>query len=348
MTPWHFTLLGYKLALAKPVFLASLAVAVALGLLAIIVAVRRRARLTATIHPRFADLLAPGVSVALPTVQSSLTLGALLCFGLALAQPQCGEKAEMVKRRGLDVVVAIDASRSMYARDVAPSRLERAKLELTTLLDSLKGDRVAVISFAGTAFVQCPLTSDYGAAKMFLRAISPEAMPQGGTNIGAALLAARELFDNAERGAKDRVVVLLSDGEDVVGEVSEGIKALQEINARVLTVGIGSEAGEPIPVVNARGDVVGYKKDENGITVVTRLDRAGLVRVAKETQGEFFFEPKGVAMGDVLAVIDGLQKAEFESRLMMRYGEIFQPFVALGLVLLLAASFTLTSARWRR
>lgn len=348
MTPWHFTLLGYKLALAQPIFLTSLAVAAAVGLIGIVVAARRKARLAQTIHPRYFDLLAPGVSVALPTVQSSLTLGALACFGLALAQPQCGEKAEVVKRRGLDVVVAIDASRSMYARDVAPSRLERAKLELSTLLDTLKGDRVAVISFAGTAFVQCPLTSDYAAAKMFLRAISPEAMPQGGTNIGAALLAARELFDSAERGAKDRVVVLLSDGEDMVGEVTEGIRALQEINAKVLAVGIGSEAGEPIPVVNAQGDVVGYKKDDNGITVISRLDRAGLVRVSKETSGDYFYEPKGVAMADVLRVIDGLQKAEFESRLMMRYGEIFQPFVAAGLLLLLAASFTLTSARWRR
>ena len=112
----------------------------------------------------------------------------------------------------VDVVVALDASKSMLARDVQPSRIDRARLELTTLLDDLKGDRVGIVVFAGDAFVQCPLTSDYAAAKMFLRAVDPEQMPQGGTNIGAALVLARQVFENADRGAKEKVVVLISDG----------------------------------------------------------------------------------------------------------------------------------------
>jgi Ca-activated chloride channel family protein len=273
---------------------------------------------------------------------------ALVFFAIALAQPQCGEKAEVVKRRGIDVVVAIDASKSMLARDVAPSRLERARLELTTLLDQLKGDRVAIIAFAGDAFIQCPLTSDYGAARIFLRGIDPNQMPQGGTNIGAALLLARQVFDNADRGSKDKVVVLLSDGEDLTGAIDEGVDTLKEIGAKVLSVGIGSDQGEPIPILSERGEVVGYKKDENGTTVITRLDRAGLQRVANDTGGEFFYRSKDVAIADVVKVIDSLQKAELESRLTMKYGEIFQPFVALGLLFLVLSMLVVPSWRWAR
>ncbi|MEW6431413.1 MAG: VWA domain-containing protein [Myxococcota bacterium] len=346
MTPWRFTLLGYQLGFAQPWYLAGVAFALVLGALAVWVAFRRPGRLTKAVPARLADALAPGVSVALPALRSSATTMALVCFAVALAQPQCGERAEVTRRRGVDVVVAIDASKSMYARDVTPSRIDRARLELTALLDQLKGDRVAIVAFAGDAFVQCPLTSDYAAAKMFLRAVDPEEMPQGGTNIGAALLLSRQVLENADRGAKDRVVVLLSDGEDLTGDIGEGVDALKEINARVLAVGIGSEVGERVPVLNRNGDVVGYKKDADGKTVLTRLDRAGLTRIAEDTGGEFFYQPNGVAMAEVVKIIDSLQKSELESRLTMKYGEAFQPFVALGLLFLALAILIVPS--WRR
>lgn len=348
MSPLRFTLLGYKLGFAQPYFLAGIGVALLLGVGALVVAFRRSGRVSRAVPARLVDVLAPGVSTLLPALQSSTYTVALIFFAIALAQPQCGERAEVVKRRGIDVVVALDASKSMYARDVTPSRLERAKLELATLLDTLKGDRVALVVFAGDAFIQCPLTSDYAAAKMFLRAVDPESMPQGGTNIGAALLLSRQVLDAADRGAKDRVVVLLSDGEDLTGEISEGVDALKEIGARVLAVGLGSDQGEPIPTLNRNGEVVGYKKDEFGTTVITRLDRAGLTRIASDTGGEFFYQPKSVAMGDVVKIIDSLQKSELESRLTMKYGEVFQPFVALGLVFLVLGLLVLPSWRSRR
>ncbi len=343
---WRFTLLGYKLGFAQPLLLGLVLVAGLFGLLALMVAFRRRARASRIVPERLVDALAPGVSVVLPAMQSSATATALALFAVALAQPQCGEKAEVVKRRGIDVVVAIDASRSMYARDVPPSRLDRARLELSSLLDQLKGDRVAIVAFAGDAFVQCPLTSDYAAAKMFLRAVDPEQMPQGGTNIGAALLLSKQVLESADRGAKDRVVVLLSDGEDLTGDIGEGVAALKEMNAKVLAVGIGSEEGDRIPILNKQGEVAGWKKDENGTTVLTRLDRAGLERIAADTGGQFFYQPRGVAIADAVQVIDGLQKAELESRLTMKYGEVFQPFVALGLGFLALGILILPS--WRR
>ncbi len=346
MNPWHFTLLGYKLGFAQPLFLAAVGVALLFGALGVVLAVQRTKRLSRAVPNRLAEVLAPGVSVLLPVLQSSATTLALTFFAIALAQPQCGEKAEVAKRRGIDVVVALDASKSMYARDVSPSRIDRARLELATLLDTLKGDRVAIVAFAGDAFIQCPLTSDYAAAKMFLRAVNPEDMPQGGTNIGAALLISRQVFDNADRGAKDRVVVLLSDGEDLDGAINEGVDALKEIGARVLAVGLGSDEGQPIPILNKDGAVVGYRKDEDGRTIITRLDRAGLTRIANATGGEFFHQPRGVAMAEVVKIIDGLQKSELESRLTMKYGEAFQPFVAIGLVFLLLGVLILPS--WRR
>lgn len=344
--PWRFSILGYKAGFAQPLFLGFIFISLGLGVLALVVTLRRGTRVSKAVPQRLSEVLAPGVSTVLPTLQSSAYTMALVFFALALAQPQCGEKAEVTKRRGIDVVVALDASKSMYARDVSPSRLDRAKLELTTLLDSLKGDRVGLVVFAGDAFIQCPLTSDYGAARLFLRAVDPEQMPQGGTNIGAALLLSRQVLENADRGAKDRVVVLLSDGEDLTGDITEGIESLKEFNAKVLAIGIGSDSGEPVPIINRAGDVAGYKKDENGVTVITRLDRAGLTRIANSTGGEFFHQPRGVAMADVVKVIDSLQKSELESRVTMKYGEVFQPFLFIGIGFLLLGFLFLPS--WRR
>lgn len=346
MTPWHFTMLGYKAGFAQPAVLLALVAVVLFGLLAVILAMRRTSRLRNAVPLRHALTLTPGVSVLRPVLQSSAYTLALCFFVVALAQPQCGERAEVSKRRGIDVVVALDASKSMYTRDVTPSRLERAKLELTSLLDSLKGDRVAIIAFAGDAFIQCPLTADYSAAKLFLRAVEPESMPQGGTNIGAALLLARQVLENADRGAKDKVVVLLSDGEDLSQDVQQGIDALKEMGARVLAIGIGSETGEPIPVLNKAGEMTGYQKDENGVTVISRLDRAGLTHVASATGGQFFFQPRGVAMNEVVDVIDSLQKTEQESRITIKYGEVFQPYVAIGLFWLAVGFLILPS--WRK
>jgi len=346
MTPWRFTLLGYQLGFAQPVYLVALLVALLVGGAALISALRRSKRVSKAVPARLMALLTPGISRVLPGLQSGAYTIALLSFGLALAQPQCGERAEMIKRQGIDLVVALDASKSMDARDIQPSRLERAKLELSTLLDELKGDRVAIVVFAGDAFIQCPLTSDYQAAKMFLRAVDPEQMPQGGTNIGAALLLSRQVLDSADRGAKDRVVVLLSDGEDLTGAIDEGLAALKEVGAKVLSVGIGSEQGEPIPLINKRGDVVGYKKDEHGTTVITKLDGAGLQRLSSDTGGEYFYQPRGVAMSEVVKRIDSMQKSELESRLMMRYAEAYQPFVAFG-VLFMVLGFALLGS-WRR
>ncbi len=343
--PWRFTLLGYQLGLARPLYLFSMGLALLLGVWALRSALGRKERLERLIPARLVDRLAPGVSVFRPGLQAGFYGMGLLLFGFALAQPQCGSRTELTQRRGIDLVVALDASKSMLARDVQPSRLERAKLELNTLLDELKGDRVGIVVFAGDAFIQCPLTADYSAAKMFLRAVDPEQMPQGGTNIGSALLLSRQVLESADRGSKEKVVVLISDGEDLSGEVQAGIDGLKDAGVRVLSIGIGSDQGEPIPLFNKKGEMSGYQKDASGNPVLTRLDREGLTRVAEATGGEFFYQPRSVAVGQVVEVIDRMQKSELESRLTVRYAEGYQLFAALGLAALVAGIFTPTRRR---
>ncbi|HYO54346.1 VWA domain-containing protein [Archangium sp.] len=345
--PWHFTLFGEHVGFARPVFFGLCLVGVLVGTLALVSALHRRSRVSALLAERLVDKLAPGTSTWRPAAQGVFYGLGLLLFGLALAQPQHGSEVEPVKRRGIDVVVVLDASKSMLARDVQPSRLERARLELTTLLDELKGDRVGLVAFAGDAFIQSPLTSDYSAVKLFLRAVDPEQMPQGGSNIGEALMLARQVLENADRGARERVVVLLSDGEDLVGEVDEAVAALKDANVQVLTVGVGSEQGEPIPVYNRRGEFVDYKKDRSGETVITRMDRAGLTSIAEATGGAFYYQPRGVAMSQVVERIDKMQKSELESRISIQYGERFQVFALPGLMLLVVGMLLLPSARRR-
>lgn len=345
MTPWRFTLLGYQAGFARPLLLLLGLLALGAGLFALSLALRRRDQLRRVLPERLAGALAPGVSVARPVARAALSGSGLLLLALALAQPQCGSRSELTKKRGIDVVVALDASKSMLARDVEPSRLERAKVELMTLLDELKGDRVGLIVFAGDAFIQCPLTSDYAAAKLFLKAVDPLHMPQGGTNIGAALTLAKQVLDGADRGAKDRVVVLISDGEDVFGEVPEGVDGLKDMGVKVFAVAIGSETGEPIPVIGRNGEHLGFQRDQEGTTVLTRLDRRALEDIAQATGGELFHQPRGVAMTEVVERIDRMQKSELESRIAIHFDERYQAYGLPGLLLLAAAMALPTSRR---
>ena len=229
-----------------------------------------------------------------------------------------------------------------------PSRLERAKLELSTLLDELKGDRVAIVAFAGDAFVQCPLTSDYAAAKLFLRAIDPDQMQESGTNIGAALATAEKVLEGADCGAKDRVVVLLSDGEDLSGEVGEASEALKAAGIKVFTIGIGSATGEPIPVLDKQGGPhrlpEGPRHGPDGAQPARR-GGAGVHRPGDRRQ-KYFHRAGGVAVPEVAARIDRLQKSELESRITVRYDERLQYYLLPGLLLLLVGMAV--GSPWRK
>lgn len=330
-----FTLLGYPARLSTPAMLGLLAVA---AVLALVVAWGIRARhrgVLALVGARRLDpKVVPGASVVRPAASAAASLAGLAFLAGALAGPQFGERTELARRYGSDLVVAIDASDSMRARDVLPSRIDRAKLELSALIDRLHGDRVGLVTFAGQAFVQCPLTTDYDAAKLFLRAIEPGAMPVQGTAVADALRTAARMLDAADRGAKGKAILLLTDGEDHEGDLDAVLAELEEADVRVYALGVGSREGAPIPE-ERDGRVVGYRKDRAGATVVTRLEDGQLRRIAERTGGRFVAAAGAdLGMGEVIAELERLEKTELESRLSVQYGEVYEWLAAPGLLLL--------------
>jgi Ca-activated chloride channel family protein len=345
----QFSLLGYAIRLAQPEYLFGLIVALGALLLAASSALRRRRELARAFAPATRSRAAPQASALRHALKGGLSALAIALFALALAQPQCGTHTELAKRYGIDLVVALDTSASMMARDIKPSRIERAKLELSGLLDKLKGDRVGIVVFAGDAFTQCPLTSDYAAAKMFLRAVDPAAMPVQGTDIARALEESKALLVDAERGAKARAIVLLTDGEDTLGgNLDRRLGELKDLGVRILTVGIGSATGEPIPEVDKRGNFLGYKKDRSGATVMSRLDEAGLQSIAEKTGGRYIHSASGgIGVQEVWEELDRLDKAEFESRLTVKYDERFQ-FLAFPALLCVLGAAALRPGRAAR
>jgi Ca-activated chloride channel family protein len=236
-------------------------------------------------------------------------------------------------------VVALDVSRSMQARDVRPDRLGRALLEVGALLDGLAGDRVGLVIFAGEAFVQCPLTTDYDAARLFLRAVSPRSVPQQGSDLGNALLAARQVLEASAAGAsRSKVVLVVTDGEDLEGGAREAAAQLAEAGIRIFALAVGTAAGEPIPVTDASGAVTGYKKGPGGDPVVTRLDLATLRAVAEKGGGEVFqLGEAGGGLDAFRAALDRLEKSELESRLTVQYEDRYALLAFPGLLLLLGS-----------
>lgn len=278
--------------------------------------------------------LLQGLSEKARRWKQTLILLAAATVVLALARPQWGKKMELVRREGLDIIVAIDVSASMLAADMNPSRLEKAKSETASLIDMLKGDRIGLVVFAGDAYVQCPLTLDYSAAKMFLADVDIGSVSKPGTAIGEAIRRAVAAFVQKER--KYKVLLLITDGEDT--QDSDPITAAEEARkagVAVYTVGVGTPAGEPIPIRNAAGQVIGYKKDESGQVVMSRLDEATLQEVALKTGGKYYRATAGeLEMDKIFDDISTMEKKELTGRFMARWEERFGFFLAAAFALL--------------
>ncbi len=347
-TPFAFQVLGAPARLLVPGALWLLVVVAALAGLAAWRLLDRRALLRRTAGPQAARL-APGAGLSRPATRASLWLTGLLLLAVALSRPQCGTRTELSKRYGVDLVVLLDVSRSMLARDVQPDRLTRATLEVGSLLDQLAGDRVGVVVFAAEAFVQCPLTTDYQAAHLFLRSVGPGSVPQQGSDLGHALRAARQVLEQGENSqGRGKVVLLVSDGEDLEGDAGEAARALAEAGIRLHALAVGTAAGEPIPLLDARGQVTGYKKDAAGRAVVTRLDLATLREVTSRGGGEVFeLNSPDHGLPAFRAALDGLQKSELTSRLTVQYEDRYA-MAALPAFLLLLAGLLLGDAGPRR
>lgn len=311
-----------------------------LGLLPVLAALlwvagrRRRRALERFADALLADRLAASVSPTLRRVKTGLAVAALGFAMLALARPQFGTRVETVRSVGQDIIVAVDLSRSMLAQDVAPSRLERARLSILRLLGRLDGDRIGLVAFAGDAFVQSPLTIDYAAAALFLDAMEPDLMPVQGTDLGAALRVSLDAFE--ESAGEARVLVVVTDGEDHEGTFQDEVERAVAMGVRIHTVGVGSAEGVPIPVVDAGGRPQRFLRDEDGNVVTTRLDEATLRAVAEGTGGRYVrVGTGGTAFDDLMEELAGGEGVELDTRQVTQYEEQYAYFLGLAFLLLL-------------
>lgn len=312
---------------------APLVVAVVAG----VIAIRRRRAAGESFAKR--DLLlriAPGASTGRLRTKAALVVLAVILLGTAAGRPQVGTKLGVVKRTGIDLMLAIDVSASMNARDLKPDRLEKAKREASALLRLLEGDRVGIITFSGAAFVQCPLTVDYGAASMLLSVIEPGAIPVPGTAVGEAIRTAVRAMSTAPERTK--VLLIMTDGEDHDSKPLEAAAEAQQAGIVIYTIGFGSTAGQPIPLVP--GESGGYKRDASGQIVMSRLYETALMEIADIADGRYFRATDTEREIDIIhEEIARLEQDELESRTFAYYEERFQFPLAAALAVLLVESF---------
>jgi len=264
----------------------------------------------------------------------------ILALVLSLARPQWGARMMKIEQKGLDIVIAVDTSKSMLAQDIKPNRLEKAKYELEKLIDLLQGDRLGIVCFAGTAFTLSPLTLDYAAARLFLQSISTDVVQEPGTCLADAIKAATENFNPQER--KYKVVLLLTDGEDHCKELGlDPVKAAEEAKkqaAVIYTVGIGSAGGSPIPVADESGGMQ-YKRDQAGEMIQSRLDEDTLKQIALATGGKYYHSLAGeLEVEKIYNEIKQMERKKFGEQVQIEYEDRFQYFLAAAMILLFASA----------
>jgi Ca-activated chloride channel family protein len=266
-------------------------------------------------------------------LKAAVTILAACFLILALIGPRWGFQWREVKRQGIDIIVAIDTSRSMLAQDVKPSRLERSKLAIEDLLDLLQGDRIGLIAFSGASFLQCPLTLDYSAFSMALDAVNTELIPRGGTSISRAIETATTAFEG--KAKKYKALILITDGEDHEGDPVKAAEEAAEQGIKIFCIGIGTREGELIPVIDESGSM-SFLKDRQGQVVKSRLDETTLQKIALNTGGGYI-RASGTEYGlDIIynEKIAAMEKKDLESKLQRRYEERYQIPLAIALGLL--------------
>jgi Ca-activated chloride channel family protein len=294
-------------------------------------------------NPELISALSERVSQSKRRWKAILMLLTIVFVVIALARPQIGSRLELVEQQGVEVVVALDTSLSMMAQDVAPNRLERAKLAFVELMDRLPGARVGLVAFAGTSFVQFPLTTDFEAARLFLDAADVNTVSLPGTAIGDAIRTATRAF--SEKELKYKVLILFTDGEDHNTDPIGAAKEAAEQGVVIYAIGFGSPEGEPIPVRDETGAVTDFKNDREGEVVLSKLDEATLREIAKTTGGDYYrATASGKEIDQIVAAIQAMDNEELESKLMVRHVERFQIPAALAL-LALVGEFVLTDRK---
>ena len=291
------------------------------------------------------DQISPNRSNFKLNLKLVLELFVILFLCIALANPKIGTELKSINREGVDIVFAIDVSKSMLAEDVAPNRLSRSKRIISEIINSLSSDRVGIVAYAAQAIPQVPLTTDFASVKNFLQVIDTDMLSSQGTSIDSALNLSVNFFD--QNSDTNRVLILISDGEDHDDIPESIINLISENNINLITIGIGQEAGTTIPI-KIDGTVDSYKKDINGDVVITKRNSDFLLKIASSSKGEYI---DGNSTEDALKLVktklDKIDKSEFESSEFVEYKQQFQIFILLSLLFIISDIFIFqTKTKW--
>lgn len=279
------------------------------------------------------DSIIPDISARKAGIKLIIFSLAYALIIIGLSDPQIGSKMEEVKREGVDLIIALDVSNSMLAEDLSPNRLKRSKLAMEKLIDQLHSDRIGMIVFAGKAFVQLPVTTDYAAAKMFLKSVGTNSVNVQGTAIGSAIDLAIDSFDPESKTSK--AIVVITDGENHEDNALEAAKRAKAAGISVHTIGMGSAEGAPIPIYRGR-QRLGFRKDQQGSTIMTKLNENMLKEIADEGNGTFVRATNAHAgLEYIFEEINSMEKTEFGSRVYTDYENRFQYFLGVALLLLI-------------
>jgi Ca-activated chloride channel family protein len=264
---------------------------------------------------------------------------AFACLSIALVNPKNGSKLETVKREGVDIVFAVDVSKSMLAEDVAPNRLDKSKQLVTQIINNLASDRVGIIAYAGKAFPQLPITTDYASAKMFLQNMNTDMLSSQGTAIDEAITLAKTYYDDDQE--TNRVLIIISDGEDHGQSSASVAEEASKEGIRIFTIGVGDTKGGPIPI-KRNGVVLNYKKDRQGETVITRLNEETLKDIADEADGAYINgRVTANVVDEIKGILNKMDKTEFEAKQFADFEDQFQWFLGIAFVLLFIDIFLL-------
>lgn len=283
--------------------------------------------------------LSPDASIFKPVAKLVLLLVALLTLVFALVNPKIGTKMETVKREGIDIVFAMDVSKSMLAEDVAPNRLDKSKQLVSQIIKQLGSDRIGIVAYAGSAFPVLPITTDYGVARMFLQSMNTGMVSSQGTSLDEAIKLSATYFD--EKSKTSKLLILISDGEDHSEGAESAAEEANKLGLKIITIGVGTEKGVNIPL-KRNGVVEGYQKDNNNEIVITKLNKASLEVIAKTTKGSYVSGNNTKEVVEhIKNTLNNIQKTEFEATEMAEFQSQFQWFLGLGFLLLLIDVFVL-------
>ncbi|MFN3752703.1 vWA domain-containing protein [Flavobacterium sp.] len=283
--------------------------------------------------------LSPEKSVFKPILKLVVFLLALTCLIIGLVNPKMGTKLETVKREGIDIVFAIDVSKSMLAEDVAPSRLEKSKQLVSQIINNLGSDRIGIVAYSGSAFPVLPITTDYSVAKMFLQSMNPGMISSQGTSIDQAINLATTFIDKKDK--TNKLLIIISDGEDHSESSLSAAEEAKKLGLKIITIGVGSEKGGPIPL-KRNGVVETFQRDQNDEVVITKRNPDVLKEIAKATGGGYVDGNSTKTVLDyVKNALDNIQRTEFESTQMADFKSQFQWFLGFAFFLLFLDVFLL-------